>query len=69
LLAFKKKKKKKKIKEKPGVVGQVCDSSTQDTEAGGLRIQAQPGLHSEPLSTKEKSGENIFCFIYFFTGV
>lgn len=28
-------------------------SSTQETEAGGLKVQAQPGLHSQTVSAKE----------------
>jgi hypothetical protein len=33
----------------PGVVIHDCNSSTQESEAGGLRVQGQPRLHSQTL--------------------
>jgi hypothetical protein len=46
---------KKKRKEKENVmelsvVMHTCNSSTQEAEAGGLRVPGQPGLHSETLA-------------------
>jgi hypothetical protein len=31
----------------------ACNPSTQEVEAGGLRVQGQPELHSETLSQKQ----------------
>jgi hypothetical protein len=32
---------------KPGVVAHANDSSTREAEAGGLGVQAQPGIHEK----------------------
>jgi hypothetical protein len=36
------------------MVEQACNSSTQEMEAGGSRVQDQSGLYSETLSQKSK---------------
>jgi hypothetical protein len=41
------------------MVVHICNTrQTHETEAGGLGVQGQPGLHSEPLSQKEKTKQN-----------
>jgi hypothetical protein len=35
----------------------TCNSSIQETEAGGSPVEGQPGLHSKTLSPKEKEKE------------
>jgi hypothetical protein len=45
-------------KEKPGEQGVVLHASVQETEAGALRVQGQPGLHSKNLSQKNKTKQN-----------
>jgi hypothetical protein len=35
-----------------GIVAHVCNPSTGEAEAGGLRVQGQSGLYSETLSQK-----------------
>jgi hypothetical protein len=40
----------------PGVVVYTCKFSTQEAEAGGYQVQGQPGLHSEILPQKNKTG-------------
>jgi hypothetical protein len=35
-----------------GVVAHTCNPSMQESEAGELQIQGQPGLHCETLSQK-----------------
>jgi hypothetical protein len=45
------------------MVTNACNSSTQEAKAGGLRVQGQPGLHSETLSQKNyKVGRGEFIF-------
>jgi hypothetical protein len=34
--------------EKPGVVVHICNPSTQQAEAGGLRVQSLPGYIARP---------------------
>jgi hypothetical protein len=34
----------------------VCNPSTQEAEAGGLRVPGQPGLQSETLAQKTQAG-------------
>jgi hypothetical protein len=44
-------------KERPmelGMVVHICNPSTQETEAGGVKVQGQSGLHSETFSKKRK---------------
>jgi hypothetical protein len=43
-------KKKKKKRKYPGMAVYFYNPSTGETEARGLRVQGQPGLHSEILS-------------------
>jgi hypothetical protein len=38
-----------------GVMMHAYNPSTQETEAGGLRIQGQPGLHNKTLSKNPPS--------------
>ena len=46
---------KKKIKFKPSLVAQACNSSTQEAEASiSTNSQDQPGLQNETLSQKKK---------------
>jgi hypothetical protein len=35
-----------------GLVMQTCNPSTLEAEAGRLRVQGQPGLHSDSLTQK-----------------
>jgi hypothetical protein len=37
----------------PGQMGHNCNPSTQEAETEGLRVQAQPELHSEAQSQKQ----------------
>jgi hypothetical protein len=36
------------------VVVHICNLSTREAEAGGLRVLGQPGLYGEPLSQRKK---------------
>jgi hypothetical protein len=53
-------------KEEPGMVVHACNSRAQETETGELRIQGQPGLHSEtpPISKhKQKKTKTVECLL------
>jgi hypothetical protein len=39
-------------KKKPGVLEQPCNPTILEAKAGRLKVQSQPGLHSENLSQK-----------------
>jgi hypothetical protein len=39
------------------MVVHIYNPSTQETEAGGWKIQGQPGLHNKTLPQKIKEGE------------
>jgi hypothetical protein len=39
---------------KPGVMADTCNTSTQEAEAGDLKVPGQCGLHIDTLSQKEK---------------
>jgi hypothetical protein len=43
------------------VSGPICNPSTQKAKTGGLKVQSQPGLHSETLSQKKKKSDKPFC--------
>jgi hypothetical protein len=45
---------KKSGKKKPGMVVHTCNLSTREADAGGLRVQGQPGLHRPPSQTKNR---------------
>jgi hypothetical protein len=47
-------KKKKDSGYEPGMVIHACNPSTQEVEAGGLRVQVQPELYSKTLSQKQQ---------------
>jgi hypothetical protein len=36
------------------MVMHICNPSTWETETGGSRVRAQPGIHRETLSQKKK---------------
>jgi hypothetical protein len=42
----------------PGLVAHACNSSIWEAEAGGLKVQGQPGLHSKSLSQQIKINKN-----------
>jgi hypothetical protein len=43
-----------KSDSQPGMVIHTFASSTLEIEAGGPRVQGQPGLHTKTVSKKEK---------------
>jgi hypothetical protein len=43
-----------KRKQKLGIVVHAYNPSTRETEAGGWKVQGQPGLHNETLSLKKE---------------
>jgi hypothetical protein len=43
-------------KGEPGMVVYACNTSTQETESGGLRVWSQPVLHSKTMSQKTDNG-------------
>jgi hypothetical protein len=45
----------KNTNKEPGIVTYICNSSTKEVKAGGLRIQDQPGLHSKTLCQQNKT--------------
>jgi hypothetical protein len=45
---------RKQLVPEQGIMGHAYNSSTWEIEAGGLRVQGQPELHSETLSLKRK---------------
>jgi hypothetical protein len=50
--------KRKEESDKTGTVTHICNPNTWEAEAGGWRIQGQPGLHGETLSEgKERRKE------------
>jgi hypothetical protein len=51
---FKPQYQKKKKENQLSVVVHICNPSTQEAEAEGLRVQVHPGLHSETLFQKRK---------------
>jgi hypothetical protein len=38
----------------------VCNFNTQKAEAGGFRVQDQPGPHSETLSQKQQKAKHLW---------